>query len=108
MNRIASPGRRGAAAALLLAAWALALALVYLWPAGGSGVRAVFDGSLPDPALTREPVRRLGSIAAAVAVFLAAWGYGSALVGLGRRRRLAPDHAGGRRSRWLRAPACSR
>ena len=35
MNRIASPGRRGAAAALLLAAWALALALVYLWPAGG-------------------------------------------------------------------------
>ena len=65
MNRIASPGRRGAAAALLLAAWALALALVYLWPAGGSGVRAVFDGSLPDLALTREPVRRLGSLAAA-------------------------------------------
>ena len=94
MNRIASPGRRGAAAALLLAAWALALALVYLWPAGGSGVRAVFDGSLPDPALTREPVRRLGSIAAAVAVFLAAWGYGSALVGLGRRRRLAPGRGG--------------
>src|SRR3954470_19008373 len=101
MNPIASPGRRGAAAALLLAAWALALALVYLWPAGGSGVRAIFDGSLPDLALTREPVRRLGepvrrlgSLAAAAAVFLAAWGYGSALAGLGRRRGLAPDPGG--------------
>ena len=65
MKPIASPGRRGAAAALLLAAWALALALVYLWPAGGSGVRAVFDGSLPDLALTREPVRRQGRQAVA-------------------------------------------
>src|SRR3954470_8412438 len=91
MNPIASPGRRGAAAALLLAAWAVSLAIAYLWPAGGSGIRAVLDGSLPDLALTREPVRRLGSLAAAVAVFLGAWGYGSALVGLGRRRGFAPD-----------------
>jgi hypothetical protein len=63
--------------------------------AGGPlGWRAIFDGSLPDLALTREPVRRLGSLAAAAAVFLAAWGYGSALVGLGRRRSPAPDPGG--------------
>jgi hypothetical protein len=79
MERRASDSRHGTALALLALAWALAVAVAYFWPTAGNGVRALAHGSLPDLALTREPLRRLGSVAAAVAIFTAAWGYGAAL-----------------------------
>jgi 4-amino-4-deoxy-L-arabinose transferase-like glycosyltransferase len=89
MDRRTSDRRRGTALAALAAAWALAVAVAYFWPTAADGVRAIVDGSLPDAALTREPLRRVGSIAAAAGIFLAAWGYGSTL------RALLPEPRGG-------------
>jgi hypothetical protein len=78
MDRRASDTRRGTALALIALAWALAVAVAYFWPTAGNGLRALAHGSAPDFALTREPLRRLGSLAAATAIFCAAWGYGAA------------------------------
>jgi hypothetical protein len=92
MDSQARDSRRGAVVAALACAWTVAIALIYFWPTAGHGARAVLDGSLPDLALTREPARRLGSLAAAALILLAAWGYGATLLGLHRRgRRLTPD-----------------
>ena len=84
--------RRGAAVAMLACAWVVAVAVVYFWPTAGDAVRDLRDGSLPEVAVTREPIRRLGSIGAAALVFLAAWGYGSAVLAVRwRGRSLAPE-----------------
>jgi hypothetical protein len=79
MERRGSDSRRGTALALLALAWALAVTVAYFWPTAGNGLRALAHGAAPDLALTREPLRRLGSLAAAVTIFSAAWGYGAAV-----------------------------
>ena len=64
MDRRASDTRRGTALAVLVSAWAVAVAVAYFWPTAADGVGAVVDGSLPDVAITGEPLRRLGSVSA--------------------------------------------